>query len=164
MNIRLTAMTELLMRQFFQNFTYDPNTFDEPSECKTYRYSDEAADAFYQKHNKPDRRHFAVMYGDAVIGDLYLKHIDHESRSCTMSIHMMNDSVKNKGYGTIAEQLALEYAFAELQMESVYADALIRNKRSRHVLTKAGFKEIRQDGKYSYYVCCRDAWRRNWSF
>jgi RimJ/RimL family protein N-acetyltransferase len=43
---------------------------------------------------------------------------------------MKNDSAKNKGYGTKAEQLALKYAFEELQLESVNAEALIRNTRS----------------------------------
>ena len=163
MNICLIPMTIPLMRQFFRDFSYDPDTFDDPSECRTYSYSDELADAFFRKHNRPDRKHFAVMRGFEIVGDLYLKKIDPIERSCVMSIHMMNDSVKNKGYGTQAEQVALEYAFTKLQMEAVYADALIRNERSRHVLIKVGFKELRQDAKCCYYVCRSDDWRRTQS-
>ena len=71
---------------------------------------------------------------------------------------MKNDSVKNKGYGTKAVLLALKYAFEELLMENVYADALIKNNRSRHVLTKAGFQEIKTDDKYCYYIFRKADW------
>ena len=87
-----------------------------------------------------------------MVGDLYLIQINPIERNCTLSIHMKNDSVKNKGYGTMAEQLALKYAFEELQLENVYADTLTRNKRSRYVLTKVEFREIRTDATFCYYV------------
>ena len=151
-------MTIPLMRQFFREFSYDPDTFEDPETLTEYSYSQAAADAFFEKHQKPDRAHFSVMCGDEIVGDLYLKHIDADDLSCTMSIHMKNDSAKNKGYGSKAEQLALQYAFQELQLETVYADALIRNKRSRHVLDKIGFQEMRRDSKYCYYACRRADW------
>ena len=148
------------MRQFFREFQYDPSTFENPADCPEYQYSEEAADRFYEKHNRSDRKHFAVMCGEKIVGDLYLKNIDPKKHSCTMSIHMKNDSVKNKGYGTQAEQLALTYAFQELNLETVYADALLQNTRSRHVLTKVGFLETHQDDKYAYYVCCKAEWHK----
>ena len=159
MNIRLSEMTIPLMRQFFREFTYDPDTFENPADCIAYFYSEESADAFYKKNQKPDRKHFAILADDGVVGDLYLKRIDLTERSCTLSIHMKNDSAKNKGYGTKAERLALKYTFEELQLESVNAEALIRNTRSRHVLEKVGFKEVRRDAKYSYYECRIGDWQ-----
>ena len=152
MDIRLCAMTKPLMRQFFRDFAYDPDTMppDQP-----YEYSQEQADAFFEKRDRPDRVHFAVMNGEEIIGDLYLKNIDPADRSCTMSIHLKNDSVKNKGYGTQAELLALRYAFETLELETVYADALVINTRSRHVLTKVGFTELRRDDTKVYYECRR---------
>lgn len=160
MNICLEEMTLPLMRRYFRDFQYDPNTFENLEDCPEYQYSEDAADRFYEKHNRSDRKHFAVMCGEEIVGDLYLKNIDHEKRCCTISIHMKNDSVKNKGYGTMAEKLALAYAFDQLNLEAVYADALKHNARSRHVLLKAGFLETYQDEKYAYYICRKADWHK----
>ena len=159
MNICLFQMTRPLMRQFFQEFTYDPDTIDGEKPQEQYIYSQAKADAFFEKHDQPDQLHFAVMCGEEIVGSLYLKQISLSDRSCSMSIHMKNDSVKNRGYGTRAEQLALTYAFEKLRLETVYANALTKNARSRHVLEKVGFKEIRHDGHYSYYACSRADWQ-----
>ena len=73
----------------------------------------------------------------------------------------MNDSVKNKGYGTRAEILALEYVFDVLEIETVYADTILKNKRSQHVLEKVGFVKYRQDKSYCYYRCNNNSWLRS---
>ena len=73
MNIRLCEMTIPLMRQFFQSFEYDQSTFEDPEDCIEYQYSVESADAFYKKHQKTDRKHFAILLDNQVVGDLYLK-------------------------------------------------------------------------------------------
>ena len=65
---------------------------------------------------------FAIMLGDTVVGELQLKQIDHDKKECTLSIHMQNDAVKGKGYGTQAERLAVKIAFDELGMAAVNAD------------------------------------------
>ena len=69
-----------------------------------------------------------------------------------------NDSVKNKGYGTQAEILALQYAFKEMKLNTVYAEAIHKNKRSQHVLKKVGFVETHQDNTFIYYRCDKDRW------
>ena len=53
---------------------------------------------------------------------------------------MTHDRVKNKGYGTQAERLAVQYAFEQMDMEMVLADCLEKNARSQHVLGKVGFE------------------------
>ena len=58
-----------------------------------------------------------------------------------IGIHLRNDSVKNKGYGTVAKIKALRYAFEKLQCEAVYADGILKNSRSQHVLEKVGFRK-----------------------
>lgn len=69
---------------------------------------------------------------------------------------MQNDSVKNRGVGTQAETLALQYAFKELHLETIYADVLHGNTRSQHVLEKAGFQKIGEDHSYVYFYCKRE--------
>ena len=70
-----------------------------------------------------------------------------------MGIHLQNDAVKGKGYGTQAERLILRYAFEELGMVAVNADAAQKNARSQHVLEKVGFKYVREDDTFRYYRC-----------
>lgn len=98
------------------------------------------------------------MLQDAPIGQVILKNIDEAIRSYTMSIHLQNDRVKNRGYGTQAEVLELQYAFHEMQMDTVYADTIKKNQRSQHVLEKVGFRMTHQDDGFIYYRCDRDSW------
>ena len=70
-----------------------------------------------------------------------------------MGIHLRDDSVKEKGYGTLAERLILQYAFEELEMIAVNADAVLKNTRSQHVLEKVGFQYVREDDVFKYYRC-----------
>lgn len=44
---------------------------------------------------------------------------------------MQNDAVKDKGYGTQAERLAVKYAFDQLGMVAVNADTVLKNTRSQ---------------------------------
>ena len=68
---------------------------------------------------------------------------------------MQNDSVKGHGYGTLAEKLALKYAFEVLGMNAVNADTIIKNTRSGHVLEKVGFRFIEEKDGFRYYRCER---------
>ena len=70
-----------------------------------------------------------------------------------MGIHLQNDAVKEKGYGTQAERLILQYAFNELGMVAVNADAVLKNTRSQHVLEKVGFCYTHEDDTFKYYRC-----------
>lgn len=158
MNIYLHKMTKALARQFFQGFTNDPDICSDMHRFAPYVYTEEGADAYWERQHRLGRMHLALMLGNEPIGEILLKHMDRESRSCTLSIHMKNDSVKNRGYGTCGEILALMFAFGELEMETVYADALTKNQRSRHVLEKVGFAETHCDGTFHYYRCDKAAW------
>ena len=160
MNIRLISMTKALCRDYHRGFAYDPAMFPEGICNRQYTYSDQTADAHWQRQHDLGRIHLAVMLGNRVIGDVVLKNIDRNTGSCTMGIHLQNDSFKNKGYGTEAEIQVLEYAFYQAGMNAVYADAFIRNTRSQHVLRKTGFKEIDRDKDFIYYICEKSSWKR----
>lgn len=155
-SIRISKMTKAQMHEFFKEFTYDPATFAEQSELTPYVYDQQSVDAYYERHKAQGKLHFAILRADAVIGDLYLKHIDYDKRTCELGIHMVNDRVKNKGYGTKSIQLLLSYAFTELEMEKVFADCLITNPRSQRALIKAGFRVMNRDETNIYYVCSYD--------
>ena len=160
MNIRLCNMTKELCRRYHEHFAHDPAMFADMDCFTPYVYSPAHADAHWQRQRDLGRVHLAVMLGDEPIGDLVLKNIDRSEGCCTMGIYLCNDSVKNKGYGTQAEMLALKYTFEEMGLNTVYADALHKNKRSQHMLEKVGFQETGRDDSFVYYRCDRDSWIR----
>lgn len=103
-----------------------------------------------------DRVNFMVMLSDAPIGELSLKHIDRDNSSCELSIHLMNDSVKGRGYGTRAERLVLEYAFNDMGMNFVLADVVQKNERSRHILEGLGFVQTGENELFRFYRIGRE--------
>ena len=160
MNIYLVKMTKPLQRQFFWGFSNDPDIYLDMSRFAEYSYCEADSDAHWEKQQKLGRIHMAVMLDQMPIGEVILKEINTETGQCTLSIHMQNDSFKNRGYGTQAEMLTLEYAFTVLNMETVFADAIHKNKRSQHVLEKVGFQITGSDEQFVYYRCDKEAWCR----
>lgn len=159
MNIRLCKMTKPLARAYFREFRNDPDLFMDMGRFSEYEYDPKKVDAYVERYRRLGRIHLAILLDQEPIGELILKNVDRENRCCTLGICMKNDTVKNRGYGTRAEILALEYAFTQLGMETVYADAIHKNTRSQHVLQKAGFNETHRDEAFVYYRCDRSTWK-----
>ena len=157
MSIQLQNMTKDLARTYFRTFVLDPDLFLDKSQYSPYVYSEEKADAVVDRYQQLGRVYLAVMLDQVPIGEVILKNIDQERKHCTLGISMQSDTYKNKGYGTQAEKLTLRYAFTELGMDKVLADALVTNARSRHVLEKVGFIETRRDDAFVYYECSKAA-------
>lgn len=149
--ITLKIMTRELCHELFMGWTNDPSIYMDLSMFKAYSYSEEAVNQYFDAKNEPSRILFAIMLENRPIGELQLKQIDREKGECTLSIHLQNDAVKGKGFGIQAELQAVKYAFEELGMIAVNADTIRKNVRSQHVLEKAGFKLIREDGNFKYY-------------
>ena len=149
--ISLSIMTKGLARQFYSEFTLDPDLFLDKSLYKPFEYTPEFSDDRVDRYKAMGRVFLAVMLDDKPIGEIVLKEIDSARQCCTMGISMVNDAYKNKGYGTAAEQLAIRYAFQKLKLKTVFADTLITNIRSQHVLKKVGFREIRRNQEFIYY-------------
>lgn len=150
--ISLTPMTRKLCHEFFSDFENDADLFADMSNFQKYVYDEERVNAFFEKQQAHDRIALMVLLGERPIGQIIFKQIDDSQRECTLSIHMQNDQYKGKGYGTRAEQLAVEYALNELKMKKIHADTILKNKRSQHVLEKVGFRFVRSDGAFRYYV------------
>ncbi len=149
--VELRKMTRDLCHKLFQGWNNDISVYADISTFKPFSYEKEAVDRYFDSKKESSRVIFAIMLGEKPIGELQLKRIDWEKAECTLSIHMQNDAVKGKGFGTQAELKAVEYAFHELGMTAVNADTIIKNARSQHVLEKVGFKFIREDGNFKYY-------------
>ena len=155
--LRLVPSTKELTRAFYRGFAHDPALFEDESKLVPYVYDEAAVDAkFEERQKRIHNRPYFILRKDEVIGELVLKNLDEEQKSCELGICLVNDSVKNRGYGTAAEKLALEKAFDELGLETVLADCLLKNTRSQHVLQKLGFRFISEDGHFKYYKITRE--------
>lgn len=149
--ISLRIMTRELCHRLYSGWENDPSIYSDMKSFAPYRYDKYAVNDYFDKKQSPSRILFAIMNSGEPIGGLQLKHINAASRECTLSIHLQNDSVKGKGYGTHAERLAIRYAFDVLGMVAVNADTIEKNTRSGHVLEKVGFRFIRQENGFRYY-------------
>ena len=155
MQITLSPMTRAYMHELFQGFEYDPGIFLDMAlyeRAKSSGYDPKKVDALFDRNSrKDDRLSFAVLLGENVIGQVDLKRIDRTAKTCEFSIHLKSDEVKNRGYGTQAERLAIAYAFDTLGMEAVLADAVEKNRRSQRVLEKLGFSLVSEGNGFKYY-------------
>ena len=149
--IELKIMTRELCHELYKDWENDESIFMDMSLFKPFIYDEKSVDSYFDSKQNPSRILFAIMLDNKPIGEIHLKNIDKENKECTLSIHMQNNKVKNKGYGTQAEQIAVRYAFDKLGMMAVNADTLIKNTRSQHVLEKVGFKKIKKNNHFIYY-------------
>lgn len=98
------------MHEMYRAFTLDPDIFADIELYEKNRdlaYDPAKVDALFDRHEAEEGSvAFAVMLCGAVIGEVVLRHFSPETKECELSIHMQNDAVKNRGYGTRAEQLA----------------------------------------------------------
>lgn len=150
-DISLQPMTRALCHALYKAWENDPSIYADMSRFTSYTYNEAAVDRYFDHYQEPSRVFFAVMLNDRVIGEVHLKYIDRVRGECTLSIHLQNDAVKGKGYGTQAERLALRYAFDVLDMQAVNADTILKNTRSQHILEKLGFRFLNEADGFRYY-------------
>lgn len=89
--------------------------------------------------------------GEVVINDIY-----RNNRSANMRIFINRKEDFNKGYGSEAIILALNYSFGMLNLHRIELETFSFNKRAIHVYEKIGFKRegIKRDGwfyNHKYY-------------
>ena len=150
--ITLIPMDRELCHEFYRGFVNDPDIFMDMGKFYKFQYDPQWVDNYFDRQASRGRVLFAVMLAGEPIGEVKLWDIDRENRECKLGIHMQSDRFKGRGFGTQAERLAVEYAFRELGMERILADAILKNTRSQHVLQKAGFRFLRQEGIYRWYA------------
>lgn len=153
--ISLCIMTRELCYELFKSWENDPIIYNDMDLFAPYHYDKNKVNRYFDSKQNSSCVLFAIMKDGKPIGELQLKHIDMETKECTLSIHLQNDTVKGRGYGTCAEKLALKYAFDVLGMTAVNADTVIKNTRSQYVLEKVGFQYVGQKDGFKYYRCVK---------
>ena len=148
--IRLVPMTDEMYRRFFKEYENDPDLLRPGQAYEPFRYSAEWADRYIRRQTFPGRLAFAILLSEDIAGEIVLKNIEPNAR-CDLSITLKNDGYKGRGIGTKALCDAVRYAFTELDLCEVLANALKTNVRSRHVLEKAGFTRVGENAEYVFY-------------
>ena len=92
---------------------------------------------------------------DKMIGTVGLENINWLDRTATLGIFIGDKEYRDKGYGTEAIKLILEYGFKYLKMHNIKLHLMSFNERALKCYKKCGFKEIGRrresaflDGKY----------------
>lgn len=76
------------------------------------------------------------------IGLIDLFDFDPQHSRAGIGILIQNSSERNKGIGSEALQLLIEYAFSQLQLHQLYANIGTDNEASLQLFTKFGFQKI----------------------
>lgn len=150
MEITLKPMTREMYHRYFKEYENSPELFFDPSKCVPYVYDQDAVDRYVQRQIDLRRVPLAIMLGDEIVGEIVLKNI--EDRKCaTMGLCLKGAAYKDRGIGTRAERLSVQYVFYELDIPTLYADSIRPNTRSQHVLEKVGFTLTGEDEQFKYY-------------
>ena len=152
--VSLRPMTAEMYHAYYREYENDPALFLDKSQCVPFVYSPEWVERYIRRQNERERICLAVMVGDELAGEIILKNVE-PGKCATLGICLKNDRYKGRGIGTQAERLAIEYAFHELDVPVLYADTILPNERSRHVLEKVGFRPLREEGDFKYYCIVR---------
>lgn len=155
LEITLKPMTAEMYHAFFQEYENDMDLYLDKNDYFEYVYEKSKVDTYIQRQIDLNRQPFAIMYGDEMVGELKIYDIVID-KSATLGITMKNRNYKDKGFGTRAEQLAVEYVFYQLNIPVLNADCILTNTRSQHVLEKVGFQFIYADEQRKHYQITRD--------
>ncbi len=87
---------------------------------------------------------FAIILkeNDKLIGNCGLIDIEHVTRKAELGIFIGEKDCWNKGYGTEAIKLLLDYSFNLLNLHNIMLEVFSFNKRAINCYKNIGFKEI----------------------
>ena len=111
---------------------------------------------FLEKHIGDEATmNIVTLDEDKLIGTIGLENIDHLNRRAVLGIFIGDTEEREKGYGTEAINLILDYGFNYLNLNNIKLDVMEFNERAIACYKKCGFKEIGRrrkcefiDGKY----------------
>lgn len=97
---------------------------------------------FLEQNNNPEATFSIIdINNDRIVGSVGIEYIDHVNRSGTLGIFIGDKDYRDKGYGTEAIKLILEYGFKYLNLKNINLDLVSVNERAYRCYQKCGFKE-----------------------
>jgi len=114
----------------------------------------------YLEDNSSPEATFVIVTikDDQMIGTVSLENIDNINRTATLGIFIGDKNYRDKGYGTEAIKLILEYGFKYMNLNNIKLDLMAINTRALKCYEKCGFKEYGKRRKCifingKYYDC-----------
>ena len=93
---------------------------------------------------------FGIFKENKLIGKIRISNIVMGVFKNAFIGYSMDEKEQNKGYMKEAVNLAVSYAFEELELHRIEATTLLGNEKSQRVLINCGFKELGISEKYLY--------------
>ncbi len=104
------------------------------------------------KADDDDRASFIIAVGNDLraVGEVVINDIDHDNHSANIRISLFYEQDFNKGYGTEAMRLMVDYGFKTLNLHRIELGVYAFNPRAIRVYEKIGFKQegILRDALY----------------
>ncbi len=106
----------------------------------------------YFEDNANAEASFAIVTldGDKMIGTVSLEDFDDINRCATLGIFIGDKDYRDKGYGTEAINMILEFGFKYRNLHSIKLDLMEFNERALKCYKKCGFKEYGRRRKCKY--------------
>lgn len=97
----------------------------------------------YLEETANEEANFAIITIDEnkLIGGISIENINHIKRRGTLGIFIGDKDYREKGYGTEAIRLILDYGFNYLNLNNINLDLMEFNERALACYKKCGFKE-----------------------
>ena len=97
----------------------------------------------YLEENANPEAGFVIvtLEDDKMIGTVSLESINNIHRTATLGVFIGDKDYRNKGYGTEAIKLILEYGFKYMNLNNIKLDVFEFNNRALKCYEKCGFKE-----------------------
>ena len=99
---------------------------------------------FVERARKDDKVYLSIvkLSNDELIGNISLMNIDHINKTATLGIMIGKNDEREKGYGTEAINLLLDYAFNHLNLNNIMLEVLDTNERAKKCYLKCCFREL----------------------
>ena len=115
----------------------------------------------YLESKKENSYDFSIVLNDdTLIGNISLMDVKESSGKATLGVFIGDESNRNKGYGTEAMKLLVDYGFNILRLHNIDLKVFSFNERAIKSYEKVGFKEYGRrhesyflDGKYHDEIC-----------
>lgn len=131
------------------------NRFFAINDDKSY---EETVTDFIRGKDDPTKLFLTITHkpSNEPIGRVILTRIDKEYDSMDITkIYIADSKNRNKGYGTEALRVLLEYGFVQMHMERITIDHFLANKEAAYLYDKLGFQPegimrnaCKKNGKY----------------
>lgn len=148
-NIYLSPMNT----EDYEKFTEWMNDFDTTDYLgrSCFNITLEGEKEFLEQNSKGQMKFMIVrLEDDSAIGTISLDSICNINRRATLGIFIGDKSGRNKGYGTEAIRLILDYGFNYLNLNNIKLDVLEFNQRALACYKKCGFKEYGRRRKANF--------------